>query len=103
MSAKWTCENCDAPLAGRRPDARFCSPACRRAGARRGEARRGSLAADPAENPAEATARRAHACEAALRHLEARLAELGPHLPTADCRLLARVMRDALRAAREDA
>ena len=98
MSADRTCERCATPLDGRRPEARYCSPACRRAGARRREARRGSLPADPAENPAEATARRAHACEAALRHLEARLAELGPHLPTADCRLLARVMRDALRA-----
>ena len=97
MSAKWTCENCDAPLAGRRPDARFCSPACRRAGARRGEARRGSLAADPAENPAEATARRAHACEATLRRLERRLDELARHLSDADARLMARVMSDALR------
>ena len=48
MSAERTCENCHAPLDGRRPEARYCSPACRRAAA-------------------------------------------------TDCRLLARVMRDALR------
>ena len=58
---------------------------------------KGLLAADPVENPSEDTARRAHACEAALRRLEGRLGELGPHLPFADCRLLARVMHDALR------
>ena len=97
MSAERTCDRCDAPLNGRRPNARYCSPACRRAAARCREARSAPLAADPVENPAETTARRAHACEAALRRLERCLGELAPHLPSADCRLLARVMRDALR------
>jgi hypothetical protein len=97
VRAERTCERCAVPLDGRRPEARYCSPACRRAAARRREARSAPLAAGPAENPAEATARRAHACEAALRRLERRLDELRPHLRSADCRLLARVMRDALR------
>ena len=97
MSAERTCENCHAPLDGRRPEARYCSPACRRAAAREREARRASLAAGPVENPYEDTARRAHACEAALRRLERRLDELARDLSDADARLMARVMRDALR------
>ena len=97
MTAERTCERCDAPLDGRRPEARYCSPACRRAAAREREARRASLAAGPVENPYEDTARRAHACEAALRRLERRLDELARDLSDADARLMARVMRDALR------
>jgi len=97
VSAERTCENCHAPLDGRRPEARYCSPACRRAAAREREARRASLAAGPVENPYEDTARRAHACEAALRRLERRLDELARDLSDADARLMARVMRDALR------
>ena len=103
MSAGRRCERCGAPLEGRRPDARYCSPACRRAAAREREARRAPLAAVPAVDQAEATARRAHASHAALRRLEDRLDELGRHLSDADARLMARVMRDALRADREDA
>jgi len=97
VSAERTCERCAVPLDGRRPEARYCSAACRRSAARRREAHRAPLTADPAQHPAEATAWRAHACESALRRLEGRLGELGPHLPSADCRLLARLMRDALR------
>ncbi len=97
MSAERTCERCETPLPGRRPEARYCSPACRRAAARSREAHRAPLAAGPVENPYEDTARRAHACEERLRRLERCLGELGPHLPSADCRLLARVMCDALR------
>ncbi|CAN5678069.1 hypothetical protein BH18ACT15_BH18ACT15_14290 [soil metagenome] len=97
MSAERTCDYCDTPLGGRRPDARFCSPACRRAAARRREARRAPLAAVPVEKPYEDTARRAHACEAALRRLERRLDELARHLSDADARVMARVMRDSLR------
>ena len=97
MSAIRSCERCGAPLHGRRPEARYCSPACRRAAARRREARIAPLAADPAADQAEATARRAHASEAALRRLERRLDELTRHLSDADARLMARVMRDALR------
>ena len=97
MIAERTCERCAAPLDGRRAAARFCSPACRRAAAREREARRAPLAADPVENPCHVGSCRAHACTLALWRLEARLGELGPHLPTADCRLLASVMRDALR------
>ena len=91
------CERCAAPLHGRRPGARYCSPACRRAAAREREARRAPLAAVPAVDQAEATARRAHASHAALRRLEQRLDALARHLSDADARLLARAMRDALR------
>jgi len=49
------------------------------------------------ENPWEDTMRRAHACEAALRRLERRLDELARNVSDADARLMARVMRDALR------
>ena len=101
MSAKWTCENCHAPLDGRRREARYCSPACRRAAARRREARKAPPAADPVENPYEDAARRAHACEAALRRLERRLDELARNVSDADARLMARVMSDALREDRE--
>lgn len=97
MSAERTCDYCDTPLGGRRPDARFCSPACRRAAARRREARRAPRAIRPPENPWEDTMRRAHACEAALRRLERRLDELARNVSDADARLMARVMRDALR------
>lgn len=79
MTAERTCSTCGASLAGRRPDARYCSPACRRAAARRREPRRGPLTADPTESPCEGAAWGAHACEAALRRLHDRLAELGPH------------------------
>jgi len=96
MSAQRTCECCDAPLDGRRPEARYCGASCRRAAARRREARTAPLAADPAADQAEATARRAHACEAALRRLERRLDELTRYLSDADARLMARAMRDAL-------
>ena len=96
MTAERTCERCDAPLDGRRPEARYCSPACRRAAARRREARRAPRAMSP-ENPWEDTMRRAHACEAALRRLERRLDELARNVSDADARLMARVMRDALR------
>jgi hypothetical protein len=97
MIAERTCERCAAPLDGRRAPARFCSPACRRAAARKREARRAPRATDPAENPAEDTARRAHASQAALWRLEARLDGLARDLSDADARLMARVMRDALR------
>jgi len=97
MSAERTCERCAAPLSGRRPDARHCSAACRRAAARQREARRAPLAAVPVEKPYEDAARRAHACGAALRRLERRLDELARHLSDADARFMARVMRDALR------
>ncbi len=97
MSAERACERCTAPLHGRRPDARYCSAACRRSAAREREARRAPQAADPAESPCEATTRRAHACEVALRRLERRLDELARHVSDADARLMARVMRDALR------
>ncbi len=97
MNAERSCERCVTPLGGRRPEALYCSPACRRAAAREREARRGSVPADPVENSAEETARRAHACQAALRRLGRRLDELGRHLSDADARLMARVMRDALR------
>ncbi len=97
VSVERTCNRCEVPLAGRRPEARYCSAASRRAAARRREARTAPVAADPAEDQAEATARRAHASEAALRRLERRLDELARHLSDADARLMARVMRDALR------
>ena len=69
---------------------------CRRAAARERETRRASLAPNPAENPCEDAARRAHASQAALRRLEDRLDELARGLHSADGRLMARVMRDAL-------
>lgn len=97
MTAERTCERCDAPLDGRRPEARYCSPACRRAAARQREARRAPPPAGPVENLYKDTARRAHACEAALRRLERRLDELARHLSDAGARLMARVMRDALK------
>ncbi len=96
MTSERTCETCGTPLEGRRPDARFCSPACRRAGAREREARRVPLAADPVENEHEHTARRAHASYEALRRLEGRLDELARGLHSADARLMARVLCDAL-------
>ncbi len=101
VSYERTCERCGASLEGRRPDARFCSPACRRAGARQRDARRAPLAADPAQNPGDRGACRAHACEAALRCLEERLDALAGQLSDADARLMARVMRGALRDGRE--
>jgi hypothetical protein len=97
VTAERTCERCDAPLDGRRPEARYCSPACRRAGARQREARRAPRAADPAKNLCEDAARRAHALQAALQRLERRLDELARHLSDADARFAARAMRDALR------
>ncbi len=54
MSAERTCKRWDGPLEGRRPGARYCSPACRRAAARKREARRAPLAADPTEQPTRA-------------------------------------------------
>lgn len=97
MTAERACERCAARLEGRRPDARFCSAACRRAAARTREAGRGRPAGDRTENPHEETARRAHASYAALRRLEERLDVLAHGLHSADARLLARVTRDALR------
>jgi hypothetical protein len=52
--------------------------------------------AGPGERPCEATDCRVHACETALRRLGERLDELARGLPSADGRLMARVMRDAL-------
>jgi hypothetical protein len=97
VSEQRTCECCTTPLDGRRPEARYCSPACRRAAARQREARRAPLPAGPVEDLYKDTARRAHACEAALRRLERRLDELARHLSDADARFAARAMRDALR------
>ncbi len=97
MSVERTCERCETPLDGRRPEVRYCSAACRRAAAREREARRAPLAAVPVENPYEDTARRAHALQAALQRLERRLDELARHLSDADARFAARAMRDALR------
>jgi len=101
MNAERSCERCAVPLDGRRPDARYCSPACRRGAARQREARRAPLAPDPDSSRCEDAACRAHACQERLRRLEDRLDELARHLPSADGRLMARVMRDALRGDRE--
>ena len=97
MTADRPCERCGAPLEGRRPEARFCSAACRRAAGRERETRSASFGPNPAESHCEDAARRAHASEAALQRLEDRLDELARGLPSADGRLMAGVMRDALR------
>ena len=87
-------ERCGAPLDGRRPEARFC---CRRAPARKREPRRAPLATDPAQTQGDGTSCHAPACEAALRRLEYRLDELATPPSDADARVMARVLRDALR------
>ncbi len=55
------------------------------------------LPADPAENSCTSAACRAHACEATLRRLEGRLDVLARSLHSADSRLMARAMFEALR------
>ena len=90
------CERCGEALDGRRPEARYCSAACRRAAARERLWARAPAPAGPGERPCEATDCRVHACETALRRLGERLDELARGLPSADGRLMARVMRDAL-------
>lgn len=84
----------------RRPPPRrsLCSAACRREAARqREEAAWRTQNAEQGASPATVEPCRAHACEARLARLEDRLEELGPRLLSADVRLLARVIRDALR------
>lgn len=92
------CDVCGASLDGRRPNARTCSAACRRKAAREREeaAWRTQNAEQGAPSPT-ADPCRAHACEARLTRLEQRLDEYGPHLLSADARLLARIIHDALR------
>ena len=97
MTAERIRERCGASLDGRQPDARYCSPACQRAAARKREPHPAPLAADPAQSPCLGTGCRAHGREEALRRLEGRLAEHGPYLISADARFLARrIMREAL-------
>jgi len=92
------CDVCGASLDGRRPDARYCSAACRREAAReREEAAWRTQNAEQGASPATVEPCRAHACEARLARLEDRLEALGPRLLSADVRLLARIIRDALR------
>jgi hypothetical protein len=91
------CERCGGSLGGaapmrataRQPDA----------GPLRGNVGLGRvpLAADPTQTPGADTARRAHASCEALRRLEGCLDTLTRQLSDADARLLARIMRDALR------
>lgn len=97
MTAEPACERCGSPLEDRRPDARYCGAACRRAAAREREARGAGFAPNPAENRSDDVGRRAHASARRLATLESRLDELGPHLRSADARLLARIIHDALR------
>ncbi len=61
------------------------------------EARRDPLAAEVTGHPQESGAWPAHACEATLRRLADRLEMLARGLYSADARLMARAMRDALR------
>jgi len=91
------CERCGAALYGRRPDARFCSASCRRSAARE-RATFGVLkAAGSVEDAPVPASCRVHACEDRLGALERRLDELARDLNSADGRLMARAMRDALR------
>lgn len=97
VTAERIYERCGASLDGRLPDARYCSPACRRAAARKREPHPAPLAADPAQSLCLGTGCRAHGCDEALGRLEGRLAEHGPYLISADARFLARrIIRDAL-------
>jgi len=92
------CDVCGASLDGRRPDARYCSPGCRREAAReREEAAWRTENAEQDGSTATVDDCRAHACEARLARLEQRLDEHGPRLLSVDGRLLARIIRDALR------
>jgi hypothetical protein len=97
VSAERACEHCGAPLDGRRPEARYFSAACRRSAAREREALKAPSAVAPTQTPWEDAARRAHACENRLWHLERRLDELARGVHSADGRLMAPAMRDALR------
>ncbi len=93
------CEHCGAGLAGRRPDARYCSAACRRKAAREREEAAWRTPNAPVGAPSGAADPcRAHPCEARLARLEQALDEHGPHLLSAEAKRLARIIREALRA-----